>query len=110
MKINDIVLVSFPFTNMSGEKVRPALILSVPSSGDVIVAFITSQLIESEYIVSVLPDKYNCLKKPSIIRLDKLATLSREIIKAKLGNLDFNKIPEIKNKLNLLFKISKRAE
>ncbi|MDX2130352.1 MAG: type II toxin-antitoxin system PemK/MazF family toxin [Chloroherpetonaceae bacterium] len=43
----DIVLVPFPFTDLSAIKRRPALILSPETynqSGDVVIAFITSNL------------------------------------------------------------------
>jgi mRNA interferase MazF len=42
MKKGDIILIPFPFTNLSGRKLRPALVLAV-SPADIIVAFITSQ-------------------------------------------------------------------
>ena len=39
-----MILVPFPFTDLSGNKVRPALIISKEKIGvDVIVVFITSQ-------------------------------------------------------------------
>ena len=43
MKKGDIVLIEFPFTNLSGAKSRPALIL-MDFEFDVILAFITTQL------------------------------------------------------------------
>lgn len=43
----DIILVPFPFTNLSSSKKRPALILSPEQynlMGDILIAFITSNL------------------------------------------------------------------
>jgi mRNA interferase MazF len=42
MRKGDIVLVPFPFTDLSGSKIRPALVL-VGQELDVTVAFITSK-------------------------------------------------------------------
>ena len=43
MKKGDIVLIPFPFTDLTGTKNRPALIL-IDSDEDVTVSFITTQL------------------------------------------------------------------
>ena len=87
----DIVLVSFPFTDLRGVKKRPALIVSpnqYNSHFDVVIAFITSKL-DSEY----RPGDYRIqewkkahLPKPSQIRM-KFATIDKAIIVKKIGTL-----------------------
>ena len=76
MKKGDIVLIPFPFTNLKGVKRRPAVIL-YKGELDVIVSFITSRVKwEENNDVLIVPDKLNGLKKPSLIRIDKIATLA----------------------------------
>jgi len=75
MRKGDIVLIPFPFTNLEGVKNRPAVIL-YKGELDVVVTFITTQLKWSEQTdVLVEPDEINRLKKTSLIRTNKLATL-----------------------------------
>ena len=38
----DVVLVRFPFTDLSGQKLRPALVVGYPRGEGVILAFVTS--------------------------------------------------------------------
>jgi mRNA interferase MazF len=92
----DIILVSFPFTDLSGQKVRPALVLAPSSVQDIIVAFITSQT----GMPSQATDQAECrlspghpefrgtgLKDASTVRLDKLATLHRGLVHRRLGRI-----------------------
>jgi mRNA interferase MazF len=63
MKKGDIVLLSFPFTDLKGKKIRPALVLVV-SDLDVIVAFITTQFKwQNAFDILLEPDESNGLKK-----------------------------------------------
>lgn len=103
MKKGDIVLLSFPFTNLKGEKVRPALVLVV-SELDVIVDFITSQFKwQSQFDFIIDPDELNCLKKTSLLRLSKITTLDKDLILGKLGEISPVHINQINNNLlNLL--------
>lgn len=87
MKKGDIVLVSFPFTDLTGKKNRPAVVL-VSNSDDVTVCFITTQIKwQTSVDVVVEPSVGNGLKKTSIIRLNKFATLDKDLILGKLGSL-----------------------
>ncbi len=88
MKKGDIVLLPFPFTDLSGNKNRPALIL-IDSGDDVTVCFITSQLKwQSEFDLSIRPSDINGLKIESLIRLNKFATIDKDLIIGRLGTLD----------------------
>lgn len=106
MKKGDIILISFPFTDFSGNKVRPALVLSV-SSLDVIVAFISTQLHRKEQVdIELAPSSVNGLKRISIIRLGKLLTIERKLVLGLLGNLDDEKLSELDNGLKKIFQLS----
>ncbi len=103
MKKGDLVLLSFPFTDLKGEKVRPALILMV-SEMDVIVAFITTQFKwQNQFDIEIEANKINGLKKTSLLRLSKITTLDKDLILGKLGELNNDVINTINNNLlNLL--------
>ena len=83
----DIVLIPFPFTDLTGVKNRPALIL-VETDFDITVSFITTQVKwEEEFDVRLAPSKENGLKKNSVIRLGKLSTIDKDLIIGRLGRL-----------------------
>lgn len=105
MKKGDIVLIPFPFTNLKGTKKRPAVVLYAGEM-DIIVSFITSKLKWYDKTdVLVEPDSKNGLKKPSIIRTEKLATLDTNLVIGKLGALNKNLIKELNLKLKEIFKL-----
>ncbi len=84
----DIVLLKFPFTDGITFKKRPAIIIKDTKDGDVVVARITSQLINTEFDVFIENWRESGLKLPSVIRLHKLASLEKNIIDAILGKID----------------------
>lgn len=105
MKQGNLILVPFPFTDLSGSKVRPALVLAATSL-DVTVAFITTQLQWQEPTdLLLLPNSLNGLKKPSLIRLSKVATLDVTLAQGRLGDLDSNQLQTIHQNLCVLFQI-----
>jgi mRNA interferase MazF len=89
----DVVLVRFPFTDLSGQKVRPALIVGRSRGDDLILAFMTSRLAPADARVDLLLQPGDPefpamgLKAAALIRLDKLATLHRGLIRRRLGRI-----------------------
>jgi len=99
------VLITFPFTDLSGSKLRPAVILT-DTNLDFTVCFITTQIQWQEPTdVILLPNLTNRLKKQSLIRTSKIATLDRSLAKGLLGGLTPNELTELDNKLKSLFQL-----
>jgi len=99
-----IVLVPFPFTNLSAAKVRPALVLSArPMKADVILAFISSKQNQREYSVAIVPNAANGLKVPSAIICGKIATLEKTVLLGELGSADERIMEQVKLKLSAIF-------
>lgn len=105
MKKGYLILLPFPFTDLKGKKLRPALIL-FSNEVDVTVSFITSELKWKEnYDLEIKANKTNNLKVDSLIRLTKIATIDKELVIGKLGELSLKQMNEINERLKLIFKI-----
>ena len=96
-----IVLVPFPFTDLTSRKLRPALVLYEGKS-DVVVAFISSKIPSKPSRLEVVIDRENKkfsdtgLKVSSVIRLDKVATVLKTMIIGEIGSVG----PELRNEIN----------
>jgi mRNA interferase MazF len=107
VKKGDIVLISFPFTDLTGSKLRPANILAT-SQLDVTVAFITTQLKwREEFDVLMNPTLSNGLKIESLIRLSKIATLDKRLVEGKFGYASDADFLSINDNLIKLFKLKR---
>jgi mRNA interferase MazF len=101
----DIVLITFPFTDLSGTKLRPAVILS-ETSFDITVCFITTQLQWKESTDLLLaPTSQNGLRKQSLVRISKMATLDKALAKGLLGKLDQTELDELNRLLRIIFQL-----
>ena len=95
LKRGDVVLVPFPFTDLTAEKLRPAVIVSPdPQELDVVIAFISSivpsgDLAETDFLLT--PDHPDFsktgLKKASVFKLKKLLTIERTRLIRRLGRV-----------------------
>ena len=89
---SDIVLVPFPFTDLTGNKKRPALVL-IAGNLDVTVCFLSSQLHWKEKTDLLLhPSIENGLKVTSLVRLGKIATIDKSLVLGKMGAIGSDEI------------------
>ena len=84
----DIVLIKFPFTDNHTFKKRPALVIKDTHDGDIIVSRITSKLYNSTFDIEIKDWDKVGLKLPSVIRVHKLASLEKDMIDVKLGEIN----------------------
>jgi len=113
MKIEqrDLLLVPFPFSDQSGRKVRPVIVISNnqfnASSEDVIVIGVTSNISKDFYTLELnngdleegkLFDRC-CIKAENILKLDK------QLVIKKIGKITKDKFMKIMAILNSIFKI-----
>jgi mRNA interferase MazF len=84
----DVVVVPFPFSDLTQAKRRPALVITTLEGDDLILCQITSQAIKDNYAI-LLDDKdfeTGSLKQPSNMRPNRIFTADSHIVLYKVGN------------------------
>lgn len=108
-----IVLVPFPFDDFSDTKVRPAVCLTnkIGDYQHVIIAFISSQIPINPTISDIVIKHddndfaITGLAVNSVIRLHRLVTIPKYLIKRQLGELSARQQQEVNSKLKVLFEL-----
>ena len=106
-----VVLVPFPFDDLSTLKVRPAICLTDPFGPyrHVVLAFVTSRLPSEPAATDVIlreedPDfEQTGLKVSSALRLHRVVTVSTSLMKRELGALSSERHAEVDERLRWLF-------
>ncbi len=109
-----VVLVPFPFDDLSTAKVRPAVCLTDPIGPHrhVILAFITSRiptdLLESDLVLDSSQTNFATigLRVSSTLRLHRPMTVTTALIRRELGELSPRMQAEVADKLRKLFGLS----
>ena len=103
--VGSVVLVTFPFSNLKGQKVRPALVLAKVEFGNLILCQITSKPYSSKTAIRIKPSDFITGNLPvvSFIRPDKLFTADTSIIKNTAGHLKLNMRSKILQRVCRLF-------
>ncbi len=112
LKKGDIVLVPFPFTDLTTSKLRPAIVLYTnPSNQDITLCFISSQGIATvqndEFILDITDPEFNQtgLKTVSKVRVTRIVTLERKLITRKLGQITTKQTEQINKKIIQAFEL-----
>lgn len=101
-----IVLVRFPFSDLSGVKLRPALVSAQAGRGDTVLCQITSQSYTdaSAIEISQLDMSKGTLSRTSFIRPGKLFTANETIISRSIGELVSVKFSDVIEAVVSLFR------
>ncbi|MBU4085942.1 MAG: type II toxin-antitoxin system PemK/MazF family toxin [Nanoarchaeota archaeon] len=97
----DIIIIEFPYSNLKDVKRRPVLILKVPKGEDIIVAQITGMPYEKSVEIPIRIGDFHkgSLKVDSYIRIDKIFSIEKYLIKYKAGSLKQEKFNEVIDKI-----------
>jgi mRNA interferase MazF len=98
----DLVVVPFPFTDLSSAKVRPALVLAGLTRGDLILCQITSQAAGHPLAVPIVSADFEPgggLYRPSFALPHRLVTVNAVIVRRAVGRLKADKLKEIRDRV-----------
>jgi mRNA interferase MazF len=100
----DVVVLPFPFSDLSETKRRPALVLVPLTGNDLILCLITSQVKADSYTIPLKSNyfEFGSLRKDSYIRINRLFTADNQIILYKAGHLKAATLDEVISRLTTL--------
>jgi len=101
----DVVVLPFPYTDFSGAKKRPAVVVANLKGQNVILAQITTSQRNDEDLVNLKRKDFDsgALSSDSFIMVSLIFTSNSSRISYKAGKLNPEKIKEIQNKLVEVF-------
>ena len=101
----DIVVLPFPYSDLSSSKKRPAMVLANLKGNDIILCQITSQFVKDSYAIALNEPDFlkGSLNKPSNIRPNRLFTAEKNIINQKAGTVKPEVFEQVVEKLCRIF-------
>lgn len=106
LEVGRIVLVIFPFTDATGAKLRPALVVWASDKSEDFVAVPISKRLEQDGFQILKSDSYfsqTKLKFDSTVKWNKPATLSRRVVDSLLGTIPSQPLAQIRQHIKGLF-------
>ncbi|SHI53076.1 mRNA interferase MazF [Tangfeifania diversioriginum] len=101
MNIGDIVLIPFPFSELSQVKVRPAVVITETKDKykDLVVSAISSvvptNISDREFIIA--KSEKNNLRVKSVVKTDRIVTVKREKVITVMGKLTGNELNKFRS-------------
>ena len=97
----DVVVVPFPFSDLTNAKRRPALVVARLDGDDVILTQVTSQAVKDRYAVELKDSDFadGSLNLTSNVRPNRIFTADTRIILYRVGSLKPSKLTEVVNRV-----------
>lgn len=107
LSIGQVVLATFPFSDLYSSKHRPCLVLGIADFNDVLLCQITSKSYGSKKAIRLAKNDFSegSIVVDSFIRPDKIATLDMNRVIKILGMVDNRKLNEVKHELKSILEI-----
>lgn len=110
LEFGDVVLTRFPYTDLTGWAIRPAVVVSQGEIGeDVILAAISSVIrgphIPTDYLLATDHPGFPAtgLRVASALGLHEVAVVERSLVMRRLGRLSTQLQAEVRHRLRVLF-------
>ena len=102
----DVVVVLFPFSDLSSAKKRPALVIAAPGGDDLILCQITSRLISDRFAIPLTEDDFasGSLRVASNVRPTRIFTADRKIIQYSAGHLKEDRMDTIIDRVTAILR------
>ena len=93
----DVVVVPFPFSDLTQAKRRPALVVAALLGDDLILCQITSQVVRDSYAIALETDDIEDggLKQASNVRPNRLFTADSDLILYRVGKVSRDKLDSV---------------
>ena len=103
--VGDVVLIPFPFSDLKGQKLRPALVVAKAEFRNLVLCQITSKPYASKNTIKLMQSDFvkGGLPVISFVRPDKIFTAETSIIQRNLGTLKLRKKRAVLTELRRLF-------
>jgi len=103
--VGSVVMVQFPFSNLRGQKLRPALVLATAEFDNLVLCQITSKPYSSKTAVKLMSSEFaeGNLSITSYIRPDKIFTAEPSIIERVVGKITKKKTQDILSLIQKMF-------
>ncbi len=97
----DVVVVPFPFSDLSQSKRRPTIVLSALDGNDVILCQITSKQTFDQYTIELNENDFQIgnLSQQSNIRPNRIFTIESSLILYRIGKLNEEKLNRVIEKV-----------
>lgn len=93
----DVIVVPFPFSDLTQSKRRPALVVAQLEGDDLILCANTSQQVRDRYSLALTDDDFETgsLRQTSNIRPNRLSTADTHIVLYQIGHLKAQKLDTV---------------